>query len=374
MLRRLPGVELEQLRGQRQHGPGLKRHAHPHGWRRGALAVVAGVLACMLAIEAIYLVFAATVLPRRVQDEFHRAGVELTFDELRSWFPTQIALEAVVLRGDESWAVRAEQVVAAMGFDEGWRVQRVYASGVSLDGEARAGPFELRLDMPTATSAGHSSLVGDDVSGSIGKWVMQMDVHVAGRIEQWSAEEEIRIGDMGVTLSGLDLSSLTSSSAASQTGGTEPLSAAESRSGVARVNAHLDVQSASISAGQGASIQGAVMLTGTDAGIWLDLAGAGGALRWMLSDIIGQPFTARGQVHARDGWLSVEQVELEIGPSRAQGALRTDGDRIAAAFLVRRGSSAIGITISEAGVSVRAMADPAWLTLHLHELQRSSRR
>lgn len=330
------------------------------GVLRSVLVVVAGVLL----LEGAYLLFAATLLPRDIQEASRRAGLEVTFASSRSYYPGRIHFEALRVVRPGAWSVEAERLHLALDASAlVWgelRAQRARAVGLKWNWNGNhVGPLEARWELGDAAAEhGWATIDGERARLVIGAWSGQLDVE--GRVQlqpQAGSEHGFLLNDAKITASATDLRRAPAN-----------LDEKTAKSGSPSLRMSLRSPAAAYSRGQGFSLRGRLAVSGDDAGIWLDLANASSTVRWMLAELVGTPFELEAAVRMQRGGVAVEQLRLEAGMNGARGDLYCEEQECRGAFLVRRGAGSIGISISSTGVTARLMPEPEWLSL---ELERS---
>lgn len=296
---------------------------------RTALAVVVAVAICAGALQAGYLIFASAVLPSRLKWEVRQAGAELTFEELRSSHPARIVLMAPDVRGPAAWAFHAReldvQLAGYLPFGDRWRINRCSVEEMFIQrGTASAGPLLATVVAPFEASAGQIEVRGAETRVRLDGWSSVLELEMRARLDAWS-EHGARVGTGVVSL----------------------VSARPD------VRAHFHLDGASFDAPRTFSAFGRLVATGSDAGVLLDIAAAGEAARWMLSELAGQPFEIEARIDARDGSIHMRDVRLETGSMQARGALRSDAGTTRGTFVVQRGRASLAVQISNAGISAQ---------------------
>lgn len=322
---------------------------------RGVL-VVAGSL-CLL--EGAYVVFALGLLPRYFEDAARRAGLELTFAALQSWYPGRVQLEAPRVVGPGGWSLASERLDLRFKLpslvSRPLQIARAHAENVTVHwSNNHLGPAQLRLQPDGTPEAGRHGWVfvdGPQARLQLGAWAGQVDLHGHVRLQQPADAPGFRSTEGAITASASQFRSLAGALEGSREQALE-------RTGV---QVSLRWSEAGFSAKQGFALRGQLSVAGGDAGVWLDLARASSSVRWMLAELEGQGFELEAAVRMQSGGVAIEQIRLEAGLTDARGAVYWNAQR-RGAFLLQRGTGSIGIALSNADVSAELMPDPGWLS------------
>jgi hypothetical protein len=122
-----------------------------------------------------------------------------------------------------------------------------------------------------------------------------------------------------------------------------------------------------LSAREGASFHGGLLIQGSDAGALLDLAGVTGSLRWTLAVAEARPFTLSSSVTRRDPVLRLDDVRFESGYIVATGAFHEGSERHGA-FLVAAGPLSAGLSVEAGHPEVTLSPPQGWLARRLDAL------
>lgn len=289
------------------------------------------------------MIFAWTILPDQLGASARDAGLELEFGALRSPHPGRVVLDGPILRGLHGWSFRAGRLDAAtrgyLPFGKPWQLDRCSVSDLFIEHQsAGIGPIRASLAAPLAARPGRLDASGSEVRAHVGDWSADLGLHLQAQIEHWHAVDDLLLADGSLSVSSV-----------------QP-----------KLRAVLQLETASVSPGQGLDAIAQLTLTGDDAGLWLDIARLDDNARWLLAELIGMPFELAATVSIRHGWLRMRDIRFEAGPTGARGELRSDGEAVLGAVLVRRGPIALGLSLSDAAVRAQLMPPPNWLELQLN--------
>jgi hypothetical protein len=127
------------------------------------------------------------------------------------------------------------------------------------------------------------------------------------------------------------------------------------------LNVTLSLSRASWSRSTGLELGGALTARGPDAGSLLTLAHADPGARWMLNELVGQPFAAKLALSFSPARLAFERVELETDSVAANGAVAIGDDGAHGAFLVERGRLNLGVQVTAGGLRLETAPTRVWL-------------
>lgn len=336
---------------------------------RGACLLIGVVL--VLAVG--HLILTRVVLPSYLRSLAAQAGLALSFESLASTYGGQLELGAPALRAEAGWSLRAERLEANLDVSSllggELLLERAHATGarVAWNGN-HLGPSEVRLrfeDLPEGGRSGSASVDGPGARLQLAGRSAQFDLEGRVRLKDWSgAATGLRLGEGAVSASGVSLGPALDG--APKAGGAAAPPEAPS------LRASLRWPEAAFSHERGLSMVGELSAAGADAGIWLELAAADATLRWMLSGLSGQPFELTAEVSARGDRWALRELQLETGLTRARGGLFIAAEGPRGAFLVLRGTGAIGILLKGDAIRTRMMPGVEWLPRELEQLARGS--
>lgn len=337
------GPTLQVNTGRQRRGDPSERRSRR--WLRAALRAVLLAAGCAALLHVCYLIFAWQVLPDQLVASARDSGVELELDSLRSPHPGRIVLGAPILHAAHGWSLRAERLDATsrgyLPFGAPWQLDRCSVSGLFImQDDASIGPIHAAIAAPLNAIPGHVEASASQARARAGEWDLTLALALRAKLEYWRDIGEFRVGQGSLSITTL-----------------EP-----------ELHAVVHLEAAAVSPGERLRASGRLTLTGDDAGLWLDMARADDTVRWLLSELEGQHFDLRATILVESGWLHAQDVRFEAGPTRARGALRSDGEALFGALLVRRGQATLGVSLSDAGVRAQLMPPPHWLSLELDRL------
>jgi hypothetical protein len=134
------------------------------------------------------------------------------------------------------------------------------------------------------------------------------------------------------------------------------------------LSASLSLSRASWSHSAGFELGGTLTAQGADAGALLTLAHADPGARWMLNEVVGQPFTAQLQASLTSARLALEHVEIATDGVTADGAVAIADGGARGAFLVERGRLNLGVQVTKDGLQLRLAPPRVWLRQSLRPL------
>jgi hypothetical protein len=132
-----------------------------------------------------------------------------------------------------------------------------------------------------------------------------------------------------------------------------------------RVHLLAELADRGVVAAHALDVRADVTVDGDDAALALDLLRADSTVRWMLSELSGQPFALTGALRACSAGVDVERIELETGPTRGHGAMYVDTRGALGAFALHRGSLEFGVELGADGASAEWALQPGWLVTKL---------
>jgi len=135
----------------------------------------------------------------------------------------------------------------------------------------------------------------------------------------------------------------------------------------------LDVERALLRAGQSLTVVGTLAAAGGDARAALELARIAPAIRLapeprVLAELKGRPFRATASVESGPNATLVREGVFESERARAEGTLLVRNEQSCAAFHVRRGDQAVGVTVDRTGARVFRSPPRGWLERRSREL------
>jgi hypothetical protein len=130
------------------------------------------------------------------------------------------------------------------------------------------------------------------------------------------------------------------------------------------VSATLDVDQATLSPGEGLTFSGKLRAAGDDAAVLLDLAGADEAVRLTLSLLEDSPFTLAARISRRPSSTVLRDVDFGSAEAalQARGTFFAGEETRRGAFVLRRDTFRLGITVHQDAVRTRFGVDEAWLS------------
>lgn len=342
--------------------------AAPSAERRGPGNPLPTVPLVVAGLTLVFYGLAAWVVPAlAVRAAAERAGLQLRFssaqnltlDELRVRH-VEVVLPgtSVALRASE---VRAEVAWRALVSDRPW-LGAAHAAGVELSWPGgRVGPLRVELGAPDAAapSQGARELLIDALVAPLRASSWRSDITLAARSNVRPSRGSARRVELGP--------------GQLEASGVVELAPGELRqpptpSRTTRVHLLANLASGGVLAAGAHDVRADVEITGDDAALALDLLRADTTVRWMLSELSGQPFVLTGALHVCSAGIDVERVALETGPSRAHGAMHLDTHSARGAFALQRGSLDLGVELTADGVTAEWALRPGWLAAELARL------
>jgi hypothetical protein len=369
-------LRLRMMHQSRSNAPQLRvggRHSNdvarggaerPRPGRPPAVVLrILGVLvgaACLLAV--IYLLGAKLLFPSYLHGAARRAGLQLEFSSLASRYPGELRItepRLFVPGGDA--ALQADSLEAELP----WRslltsnpgVGTARADGAELEWpKGHLGPFDVRLRLRSrpSGSGGAGWLAIDGRQTTLRTPNAELGLVLRARLEvyHWSTEGgslHVELGEGTIEASHLSLQRAPTERAAARR--VEP----------SDLHAILRVDAGTVFEGHDFYLLGRGHVQGGDASIAFDWLGVDDAVRWMLSDLVDQPFQLEATTRICGKGLDLEDIRFSSGVTGATGALHTDGDSWRGAISLRRGSLVLGVTVLPSGANANLSPAPYWL-------------
>lgn len=326
---------------------------------------------CALLIGAAYLVFAPIVLSGYLRQAAARAGMDLTFASVSTLYPGDLRIEAPQLR-----MLAADVTLSARSLEARLRwhalfgdeppIDVVRASDVELSWAGGSlGTLDLELRVSGDSSAdgsGWMSLEGPRTTLTTPSRTIDFSLRTRLELQRWSVPDsgpfQVRLGD-GL----IEASDIASRS-------TGPSDVPAEKRGHTALRALLRVEAGRFAAPDELTLLGRVHVKGADAGVGLDWANADAGARWMLAELIGQPFELEAALQLCGAGLTLDDIRLETGLTQGTGVLRSVGDESRGALVLRRGSLSVGVRLLPGGAQALLSPEPGWLVKERSELDR----
>jgi hypothetical protein len=312
----------------------------------------------------VYFVAVAALVPGQLRQAAKRVGLKLEVGSVRSLYPGELRIRNVELELLSVGAiVSAREVVITPSwralFSSAPLLESARASHVALRwASGSLGPLEARVRKPAVPNRNLDDGVLE-VEGAGARW--QTTARAATLTLRGSVElrhDEFEPGESARLVLGdgvIDVSDI----AVVETSRGPALGAASA--GRLGMHAMLRVENALLDAARVFEVAGRLYVRGDDAGIWLDLAGAPESVRWMLSELEGQPFEIEASLRACPTAVAFDGVRFQSGLMVGTGALRRAAEGWSGALQLRRGSFSLGISIAPGDVQTLLSPEPFWL-------------
>lgn len=348
------------------------RAAAPRGRaarRRASSVRVFGICAgaaCLISLA--YLAGAALLLPPYLRGAAASAGLELDFSSIRSLYPGELRVidpELAAPGGDAS--LHARELHARLPWrsllssEPGTGVARAHGAALEWT-KGYLGPFEVKLRLRTQPSgsgrAGWLAIDGKQTTLRAPKAALEFALRARLEVYHWST-------DSGALHVELGEGTIEASHIALERAPSDPAERGAERSDL---HAILRVDAGTVFEGHDFSLLGRAHAQGGDASVGFAWLGVDDTVRWMLSDLVNQPFQLEATTRICGQGLDLEDIRLSSGVTLAAGALHTDGESWRGAISLRRGSLVLGISVRPSGATAAISPEPYWLASELARL------
>jgi hypothetical protein len=320
----------------------------------------------------VYCIGVAVLVPRQLRLAALGVGLRLDVGAARSLYPGELRLRDVELHVPSLGAlVSARQVVVAPSwrglFSSAPLVESARASGIVLRWEhGSLGPLEARVRRPSAARGEPDDGVLE-IHGAGALW--QTASHAGTSTLRASFEvqyDEFEPGRAARAVLGDGVLEVSDIALVEPPRGAPLVAASDGQLGM---QAMLRLENATFDAERGFEAAGRLYLKGEDAGIGLELVGAGASVRWMLSMLEGQSFVVEASSRACGSGVALDGIRFESGLTGARGALRATAEGWSGVLQARRGSFSLGVGITPSGVQTLLSPQPFWLDVELGRIR-----
>ncbi len=337
---------------------------------RGNTARRVGIVSSFaVLVGAAYLIIAPRVLSSYLRREAERAGMELTFASVSTMYPGDLRIDDLELRLPSAGVTLLARSLEAW---PRWRallgneppIEVIRASDVELTwADGSVGQFDVQLRVSGESGeagSGWMALEGPQATlttrGKTIDFALQARLELQHRGSEASGPLQLTLGDGVIDASDIVLTSPQ-----------RPRAPAASR-GDTGLRVILRVEAGRFVAPGGLSVLGRAHVKGPDAGAGLDWANADAGARWMLDELVGQPFELEAALHLCDAGLEIDDIRVRSGVTQGEGALRYDDGAARGAVLLRRGALNIGVTLLPDGAQALLSPEPRWLARERDDL------